>query len=109
MVQRAPQSDERAFPVMWFRDARDQRCLRQPWRNFLRDVRRRSALGHFLDFAVRQRDVNLLHGFPAHPVREILAYRRLLSRSMCAAAAFLAKLVRLILLPVGISIKLPLA
>src|SRR5260370_32984737 len=109
MVQVEAQIDERGLPVSWLRDARDQRCVRQPWRNFLRDVRRRSALRHFLDFAVRQRDVNLLHGFPAHPVREILAYRRLLSRSRCAAAEYLAKLVRKILMPVETRIHGPFA
>src|SRR5258708_17922451 len=107
MLQWAPQIDERAFPVSWLRDERDQRCVRQPWRNFLRDVRRRSALRHFLDFAVRQRDVNLLHGFPAHPVREILAYRRPLSPSRCAAAEYLAKLGRPILISVQTSITNP--
>ena len=61
-LERAAQIDELSFAVVWLRNTSNQRGIGEARRDTARDVRRRGALGDILDAAVRQCDVNLLHG-----------------------------------------------
>ena len=61
VVERAAQVDEFTGTVIGGGYTGDERGICQARGNSLGDVRGRGALGHFLDFAVRQCDVNRVH------------------------------------------------
>src|ERR1700682_1479634 len=61
VVQRAAQINEFTGAVIGSGYTGDERGICQARRNSLGDVRRRGSLRYFLDFAVRQCDVNRVH------------------------------------------------
>ena len=79
VIERAPQIDQFAGAIIGLGYARHQRGIRQARRDFPRDIRGCRALWHFLNFAVRQSNVNRIHA-EVH-LRAKQAYRRDTGRS----------------------------
>src|SRR5256885_14022380 len=61
MVERTSQVDQLTFPVVGCSDTGNQGGIGEPGRNLPRNIGRGSAPRNFLNAAIRQGDMNLLH------------------------------------------------
>ena len=86
VIERPPQIDQFAGPIVWFGHPRHQRSVGQARRNFPRDIRGGSPLRNFLNLAVRQRNLNRIHALISPESGSIEAYRRDPTRSRQRAA-----------------------